>query len=106
MIDGHNLIPKVDGLSLAALDDETRLIELLQEFCRIRRKQVEVYFDNAPPGQPQRGVFGPVTAFFVREGRTADDAIAARLKRSGSATGPWSAPTAPYGLQRGRPRAR
>ena len=35
LIDGHNLIPKVAGLSLKAVDDEMQLIELLQEFCRI-----------------------------------------------------------------------
>ena len=90
LIDGHNLIPKVAGLSLKAVDDEMQLIELLQEFCRIWGKQVEVYFDNSPPGQPGSGAFGPVTARFVREGRTADDAIAARLKRLGRSARNWT----------------
>jgi predicted RNA-binding protein with PIN domain len=90
LIDGHNLIPKVAGLSLKAIDDEMQLIELLQEFCRIRSKQVEVFFDNSPPGQPGSGSFGPVTARFVREGRTADDAIAARLKRLGRSARNWT----------------
>ena len=34
LIDGHNLIPKVRGLSLQSMDDEMELVELLQEFCR------------------------------------------------------------------------
>ena len=50
IVDGHNLIPKVPGLNLQDMEDELQLVELLQEFCRINRKQVEVYFDNAPPG--------------------------------------------------------
>ena len=90
LIDGHNLIPKVAGLSLKDLDAEMQLIELLQDFCRIRGKQVEVYFDNSPPGQPASRVFGAVTARFVREGRTADDAIAARIKRLGRTTRNWT----------------
>ncbi len=50
LIDGHNLIPKL-GLRLDLLDDELELLVRLQEFCRLRRAQVEVYFDGAPPGQ-------------------------------------------------------
>ncbi|MBP1702274.1 MAG: hypothetical protein H6Q38_1381, partial [Chloroflexi bacterium] len=38
IVDGHNLIPKIPGLSLRAIDDEMQLIELLQEFCRVQRK--------------------------------------------------------------------
>jgi uncharacterized protein len=101
LIDGHNLIPKVAGLSLKAMDDEIQLIELLQEFCRIRGKQVEVYFDNSPPGQPQSRLFGPVTARFIREGRTADDAIAARLKRLGRSARNWTVVSSDRAVQAG-----
>ncbi len=38
IIDGHNLIPKVRGLSLQRLDDELELIQKLQTYCRVRRK--------------------------------------------------------------------
>jgi hypothetical protein len=41
LIDGHNLIPKIPGMNLGDVDDETQLIEMLQEFCRRRRKQVK-----------------------------------------------------------------
>ncbi len=81
LIDGHNLIPKVPGLSLKNFDDEMQLVELLLEFCRKRRKHVEVFFDKAPTGYPRSRNFGAVVARFVREGQTADDAIRGRLTR-------------------------
>ena len=89
LIDGHNLIPKVPGLSLSETDDELRLIEMLQEFCRLRRKEAEVFFDNAPPGGVRARQFGQVVARFVRQGITADDAIQSRLKRLGRASRNW-----------------
>ena len=89
LIDGHNLIPKV-GLQLGDIDDEIQLVELLQEFCRKRRKKVEVYFDRAQPGQPRSRKFGMVNARFVQEGVTADEAIHQRLKRLGKTAGNWT----------------
>ncbi len=89
IIDGHNLIPRV-GLRLDALDDEMALIEILREFCRVKKKRVEVYFDGAPPGQNRTRKFGYVTAHFVRKGRTADDAIHARLRKMGKAARNWT----------------
>lgn len=89
IIDGHNLIPRV-GLRLDALDDEMALIEILREFCRIKKKRVDVYFDGAPPGQNGTRKFGYVTAHFVRKGRTADDAIHARLRKMGKAARNWT----------------
>lgn len=81
LIDGHNLIPKIPGLALDAVDDEEQLIVLLQEYCRVARKEVEVFFDNAPAGQPRARNFGLVIARFVRQGTTADEAIRKRLVR-------------------------
>ncbi|MBE9473667.1 MAG: NYN domain-containing protein [Chloroflexi bacterium] len=90
IIDGHNLIPKIPGMSLQDLDDEIQLVNLLQEFCRIRRKQVEVYFDNAPPGSPGARNYGRVVARFIRQGRTADQAIQMKLKRLGGEARNWT----------------
>lgn len=90
LIDGHNLIPKIPGLSLQALDDEVQLIELLQEFCRRQRKQVEVFFDNAPPDGVRVRSYGMVTARFVRAGSTADDAIRSRLTKLGRTARNWT----------------
>ena len=89
IIDGHNLIPRV-GLRLDALDDEMALVEILREFCRVKKKRVEIYFDGAPPGQNGTRKFGYVTAHFVRKGRTADDAIRARLQKMGNAARNWT----------------
>ena len=90
LIDGHNLIPRIPGLTLADVDDEMQLVEMLQEFCRRKRKQAEVYFDNAPPGGSRARTFGLVMARFVRQGNSADDAIQERLKRLGRASRNWT----------------
>jgi hypothetical protein len=90
LIDGHNLIPKVPGLALGEIDDEMQLVELLQDYCRRSRKRVEVFFDNAPPGQPTARTYGNVLARFVRQGRTADQAIRAKLSRLGGSARNWT----------------
>lgn len=89
IVDGHNLIPKV-GLRLDAVDDEMALIEMLREFCRVKKAKVEIYFDGAPPGNANTRKFGYVTAHFVRRGRTADDAIRARLLKMGKRAKNWT----------------
>ncbi len=89
IIDGHNLIPRV-GLKLNALDDEMQLVVILREFCRINKKKIDVYFDGAPPGENGKRKFGAVTAHFVRQGRTADDAIRAQLQKLGKAARNWT----------------
>ena len=81
IIDGHNLIPKVPGLSLEDLDDEQQLVNLLQDFCRVKQRKVEVFFDNAPAGSSGARTFGCVVARFIRQGRTADQAILEKLRR-------------------------
>jgi uncharacterized protein len=90
IVDGHNLIPKIPGMSLREIDDEIRLIELLQDFCRVQRKKAEVYFDNAPPGQKAVRSYGQVMAHFVRQGSTADTAIRQRLAGLGKAAANWT----------------
>jgi hypothetical protein len=80
LVDGHNLIPKV-GLRLDSPDDEMELVAILQEFARLKRQQVEVYFDGAPIGYDGARSIGTVRAHFVRLGQTADNAIRARLNR-------------------------
>jgi len=89
LIDGHNLIPKL-GLRLDSLDDENELIPRLQEFCRLRRVQVEVFFDGAPPGQASTRQAGTVRIYFVRRGSSADAAIELRLERLGKQAKNWT----------------
>lgn len=90
LIDGHNLIPKISGLTLEQIDDEMHLIEMLQDFCRISRKQVEVFFDRAPAGQAGARVYGTVVARFVRQGVTADQAIRQKLNRLAGEARNWT----------------
>jgi predicted RNA-binding protein with PIN domain len=81
LIDGHNLIPHVQGLSLKDLDDETELIKLLEGFCRRTHQKVEVYFDRAFPGSAPVQTYGLLTAHFTRANSTADEAIRLRLSQ-------------------------
>lgn len=99
LIDGHNLIAAVPGIHLDQVDDETQLIQALGGFCRRRKKRVEVFFDNAPPGQPRTRKYGMVTAHFIRQGRTADQAIVARLRQIGRAAPNWTVVTSDREVQ-------
>jgi hypothetical protein len=83
LVDGHNLIPKVPGLSLEAEDDELQLIDFLQNCARIKRRKFEVYFDRAAIGKAGTKKFGLITAHFIRQGSSADQAIRQRLENAG-----------------------
>ncbi len=89
LIDGHNLIPKL-GLHLDALDDEDELISRLQEFCRLRRERVDIYFDGASPGPASTRKTGAVVVHFAPRGSSADAAIEFRLARLGKAAKNWT----------------
>jgi predicted RNA-binding protein with PIN domain len=89
LVDGHNLIPKL-GLRLDSIDDEEQLIIRLQEFCRLRRARVEVYFDGALPGNASLRKAGAVTAHFVNRGSIADAAIEKALARLGKTARNWT----------------
>lgn len=89
LIDGHNLIPKL-GLRLDSVDDEMELIRILQEFCRLERRQVEVYFDGAPAPHAGPKKLGAVTAHFTPSTTTADNAIRNRLNKMGKSAKNWS----------------
>lgn len=99
LIDGHNLIPKL-GLHLDSFNDEMDLVARLQEFCRIRRARVEVYFDGAPAGQARTRRAGAVTAHFVRQGSSADSAIEVQLAALGKSAKNWSVVSSDHRVQR------
>jgi predicted RNA-binding protein with PIN domain len=88
LIDGHNLIPKV-GLRLDSPDDEMELVAILREFARLKRQQVEVYFDGAPIGQAGTRKLGTIRAHFIQLGQTADSAIRARLNKMAKDAKNW-----------------
>lgn len=85
IIDGHNLIPHLPGINLSDLDDEEKLISWLMRYCRIKRSKAFVFFDQAPPGFSGVRSHGAVKAHFVRQGRTADDAIKVHINKLGRA---------------------
>ena len=99
LIDGHNLIPKIPGLSLQQIDDEARLIDMLQVFCRVHRKKVEVYFDQAPAGRAGIRHFGMVTVHFVRQGLTADEAILEKINQLQQTARNWIVVTSDRHIQ-------
>ncbi len=85
LIDGHNLIPFVAGLSLDQLDDEEELISLLVHFSIEKKCQVEVYFDHGHLNSEREFKRGRVHVHFVLPPMIADSAILARLLGIGKA---------------------
>lgn len=100
LIDGHNLIGKIPWIDLSASDDEDELLNFLQEFARIRRKKIEVFFDQAPPGYSGRKILGNLKAVFVPRGKTADEAIHARLRSLGKTAPNWTVVSSDHQVQR------
>lgn len=99
IIDGHNLIGNIPGLSLSMPDDEQRLIELLLRFSQGRHGRVEVYFDGAPADQSGERNYGKVKAHFVLHSSTADQAIRNRLQVLGRASRNWVVVTSDRSVQ-------
>lgn len=107
MIDGHNLIGKLPGLHLSDLEDEQKLVELLEEFCQRRgQKVMEVYFDNAAPGQTGAKKYARLNVRFVRAGLTADAAITNHLQRLGNAAANWTVVSSDRAVQAAAKRAK
>ncbi len=85
LIDGHNLIPHVSGLSLGDVDDEKELIQLLSSFSQIKRCQIEVYFDQGQTGGIRDTIQNRVKVHFTLPPVSADDALILRLLGIGRA---------------------
>jgi len=85
LIDGHNLIPHIQGLNLAHLDDEIALLKLLEAHFRKERRQAVVFFDRAAAGQENDITYGFVSAHFTRPPLNADTAIRNAVSKLGKA---------------------
>lgn len=83
IIDGHNLIPKVPGMHLSDMDDESQLVQYIQEYCRRKRARAELFFDGALAGSKSAAGGGLVYVHNVRKGLTADRAMIDYLERQG-----------------------
>ncbi len=81
LIDGHNLIGQMLGMSLADPDDEQQLIEQLRAYLvRVHKKGV-VVFDKGLPGGGGKWSNTVLEVRFAPAPKTADDVIKDRLAR-------------------------
>jgi predicted RNA-binding protein with PIN domain len=80
LIDGHNLIAQIPGLSLADENDEAELVMLLRRYATAKRgRQVVVVFDHGVYGHPQRLDGYGITCVFARSPHDADTQLIKRL---------------------------
>ncbi len=93
IVDGHNLIAAMPGLSLSDLDDERSLIQILSGYAQAARKSITVYFDRGSLAAPNLPGSARVKVRFIRLPRTADDAIRAHIKRLGGDAANWTVVT-------------
>ena len=82
LIDGHNLIGQMPGLRLDDPDDEPKLIELLRAYLARVRKTGTVVFDQGLPGGAGKWSNNLLEVKFVPRPKTADEAIADRLRKA------------------------
>ncbi len=101
LIDGHNLIPHVHGLSLDQMDDELTLTALLEAYFRKLRKKAVVYFDHAQPGGSAETHGAFVQTRFVRPPAIADEAILSYLRRLGAEARNWVVVSSDQDVRRG-----
>jgi hypothetical protein len=82
LIDGHNLIARLPGLSLADPDDERELIQVLQRYAWRRRKKITVVFDPGDnPGIGSPASRAAVRVIYASPGSTADEVIVRTVQR-------------------------
>ena len=78
-IDGHNLIPKISGIRLSDENDEQELLERLQEYTRLSRRKITVFFDKAPDHRTRDESYGSVHVVYVTYHNKADEEIISRV---------------------------
>jgi predicted RNA-binding protein with PIN domain len=105
LIDGHNLIAQVASLRLSDQDDEHQLVELVRGFCARVATKATVYFDKGNPASLDPLPAGGVSVRFVREPRTADQAIVRHLARLGGDAKNWTVVSSDREVQRAAARS-
>lgn len=75
LIDGHNLIGVLSGMSLSDVDDEAQLVGLLRGFLSRTRRKGRVVFDRGATGLAPSLNTPTLAVTFARPPRTADDII-------------------------------
>lgn len=83
LIDGHNLIARMQTMSLEDPDDEAKLVLRLRSWTAASRKrQVTVIFDaGLPAGMDKRLSTSQVTVIFAPEDSTADTLLIRRINK-------------------------
>jgi uncharacterized protein len=83
LIDGHNLIGRLPGLSLADPNDEVKLVQLLKRWCAAdSRRKVTVIFDAGLPGGEAKHLSGGgVNVVFASANRSADALVIRRIEQ-------------------------
>ena len=87
LIDGHNLIAQMPGVSLSDPDDEVQLILRLRQFAAHKRQKITVVFDHGVPGGWSRDLStGPVKVVFAGSHTNADRVILERIREAKTPT--------------------
>lgn len=83
LIDGHNLIAKMPGISLSDPDDEAQLILRLRRWVAANpKRRVTVYFDGGLPGGRAPHLSATrLEVVFASSGQPADDLLLRHLRR-------------------------
>jgi uncharacterized protein len=81
LVDGHNLIGQLPGISLADPDDEAQLVMLLRRYAARRRgRKVLVIFDGGVYGHPDNLSGYGVEARFAKSPGDADGELIRRIR--------------------------
>ncbi|RKY62555.1 MAG: hypothetical protein DRP95_01305 [Candidatus Latescibacterota bacterium] len=81
LIDGHNLIGRLPGLSLEDPDDEEKLLRLLSRYRGRMKGRIFVAFDPGVGVGPSLRSIGGIQVAYARNGSTADSLILERISR-------------------------
>jgi uncharacterized protein len=81
LIDGHNLIGQMPGLSLEDPDDEQKLVEMLRAYLTRIGKKGTVVFDKGLPGGASKWSNSVLEVRFAPQPKKADEVIIERLRR-------------------------
>ena len=83
LIDGHNLIAQMPGMTLADPDDEIQLVLRLRQFAARKKLKITVIFDHGIPGGWSRDLStGPVKVVFAGSHSNADRVILERIREA------------------------
>jgi predicted RNA-binding protein with PIN domain len=83
LIDGHNLIAKMPGISLDDPNDEAKLVIRLKSWSAgSKRRRITVVFDSGLPGGQSRALSsGSVKVLFASTGSSADAILIGRIRK-------------------------